>query len=179
MTRLVWDLLNFIGQRIGLTFWWSDKPLNLIVWGRGHIYVPAASPEDCYMVDVVSFSFSTLLLYLELYILCSLRHFCSCKLTDPKRKSNGRARRHWSTANSCQSFTFKHDCAVSPRPWHRVFPLGRLTCVLSALPISLWSNDPRNRLHHYPPALSGRLHWGWCFSFKCSFFFVVAFTKIW
>ena len=34
-------------------------------------------------------------------------------------------------------------------------PLGRLTCVLSALPTSPWSNRPRNRLPSPAPALSG------------------------
>ena len=38
---------------------------------------------------------------------------------------------------------------------------------LSALPTSPWSNYPRNRLHLYPPALSGRLQWGWCFLIRC------------
>ena len=47
------------------------------------------------------------------------------------------------------------------------FPLGRLTCVLSALPTSPWSNCPRNRLHLYPPALSGRLQSGWCCFIRC------------
>ena len=42
------------------------------------------------------------------------------------------------------------------------FPLGRLTCVPSALPTSHWSNRPRNRLPSPAPALSGRLQFGWC-----------------
>ena len=50
-------------------------------------------------------------------------------------------------------------------PPHRTsiaFSFRRLTCVLSALPTSPRSNRPRNRLHLPVPALSGRLHRGWC-----------------
>ena len=42
------------------------------------------------------------------------------------------------------------------------FLFGRLTCVLSALPTSPWSNRPRNRLPSPAHALSGRLQRGWC-----------------
>ena len=48
------------------------------------------------------------------------------------------------------------------------FPFGRLTCVLSALPISPWSIRPRNRLPSPAPALSGRLQRGWCCFFLLS-----------
>ena len=58
------------------------------------------------------------------------------------------------------------------------FPLGRLTCVLSALPTSPWSKRPRNRLHPPSPALSGRLQRGWWFCFIVSFKFVAFVEKL-
>ena len=64
---------------------------------------------------------------------------------------------------SCLSSNVQHLHTFGTK---NAFPLGRLTCVLSALPTSPWSNYPRNRLHYYPPALSGRLHWGWRFLFN-------------
>ena len=63
-----------------------------------------------------------------------------------------------------------------PTPGTNVaFPFGRLTCVLSALPTSPWSNCPRNRPHPPAPALSGRLQCGWCLFFVG--FRIVAFAE--
>ena len=48
---------------------------------------------------------------------------------------------HWLTLRICSIF----------QPMEQALPFGRLTCVLSALPTSPWSNRPRNRPH--PTAL--------------------------
>ena len=61
----------------------------------------------------------------------------------------------------CSNFAAFSQPLEQPLP----SPLGRLTCVLSALPTSPWSKRPRNRLHL--PCTLRRLQYGWCLFLRC------------
>ena len=87
-------------------------------------------------------------------------HYAHCQ---PLQLTYGRA----SSSQVIYLLVFNICCSLPHFGTIGAFPFGRLTCVLSALPIITLDLSVRGTGHLYPPfALSGRLLCGWyCFIF--------------